>query len=451
MSDVSLSTVIRGLCVSLLLLVLIAGALAAGHWDRPAAADPLDPSITMTTDLSPGDGNPPGDVVHRGLASAHRVTLNTDGPADTDLQLLISGPTSCQPHWTTPLDPSPINIPPLMVSTVNLSNVGAGSTQAEYTVNCNSSGMFEVQIVANVTSESIPSDPNPLNNQAEEHPQVSAQCDADGDTVCTPADNCPNVVNMDQMDTDADLIGDVCDDDDGDGIENSIDVAPLAFSNMFSDQPGGTSSGSIMSRAGLTVQVHEAINPAGMHVTASGAGGPAMVTVCGIETLSLMTGADIVVTCGSATVQVLQGPVNATAGTLKLMLPAGTTSTVQQMGAGYSISNSAGSSGSITVNGGTLAAGATADDQDNDGFLSSVESFVGTSPTLACGGVNAWPVDNNGDNMAGLSDILAYIPVYGYTGPGLPYKARYDLNADNKVGLSDILMFIPFFNLMCTP
>jgi hypothetical protein len=50
---------------------------------------------------------------------------------------------------------------------------------------------------------------------------VAIPCvDDDGDGLCGPADNCPDVANPDQTDTDGDGIGDVCDpctDTDGDG------------------------------------------------------------------------------------------------------------------------------------------------------------------------------------------------------------------------------------------
>ena len=53
--------------------------------------------------------------------------------------------------------------------------------------------------------------------------------DGDGDGVDDPADNCVTVANTDQLDTDADGFGDVCDlDDDGDGIytiDEDIDKA----------------------------------------------------------------------------------------------------------------------------------------------------------------------------------------------------------------------------------
>ena len=57
---------------------------------------------------------------------------------------------------------------------------------------------------------------------------VSPSSDADGDGVADDADNCPNTANPDQLDSDGDLSGDVCDtDDDGDGVADSSDAFPL--------------------------------------------------------------------------------------------------------------------------------------------------------------------------------------------------------------------------------
>jgi hypothetical protein len=91
-----------------------------------------------------------------------------------------------------------------------------------------------------------------------------------------------------------------------------------------------------------------------------------------------------------------------------------------------------------------------AGDDDCGGFTTAVETFMGTDPNLACG-TNAWPLDNNDDQKVGLSDVLAYIPIFNTTAPGPPYNPRYDLNADNNIGLPDVLAFIPFFNQACTP
>ena len=58
----------------------------------------------------------------------------------------------------------------------------------------------------------------------------SATCvlkDFDGDGVANYYDNCPMIYNLDQMDTDGDLLGNVCDpDDDNDGYDD-VDCAPL--------------------------------------------------------------------------------------------------------------------------------------------------------------------------------------------------------------------------------
>ena len=60
--------------------------------------------------------------------------------------------------------------------------------------------------------------------------------DGDGDGIMNSSDNCPLMNNADQLDTDGDGIGDVCDDDlDGDGITNSRDNCPLVSNSSQSD------------------------------------------------------------------------------------------------------------------------------------------------------------------------------------------------------------------------
>jgi hypothetical protein len=79
-----------------------------------------------------------------------------------------------------------------------------------------------------------------------------------------------------------------------------------------------------------------------------------------------------------------------------------------------------------------------------------METFIGTNANVACGG-NGWPPNIDGNNQAGLQDILRYIPVFGSMDGDGVYNPRYDMNADHKVGLQDILRFIPVFGLTCTP
>jgi len=55
-----------------------------------------------------------------------------------------------------------------------------------------------------------------------------ADTDTDGDGIGDSTDNCPNFANANQLDTDADGVGDVCDPDvDGDGVTNGPDNCPL--------------------------------------------------------------------------------------------------------------------------------------------------------------------------------------------------------------------------------
>lgn len=58
----------------------------------------------------------------------------------------------------------------------------------------------------------------------------------DGDSWCNLLDNCPVIVNDDQLDTDGDLVGDVCDSDlDGDGVANPQDNCPNLINPAQSD------------------------------------------------------------------------------------------------------------------------------------------------------------------------------------------------------------------------
>ncbi|MFC1505085.1 right-handed parallel beta-helix repeat-containing protein [Thermodesulfobacteriota bacterium] len=62
--------------------------------------------------------------------------------------------------------------------------------------------------------------------------------DQDGDGICTGVDNCPDLANMDQADTDGDGIGDVCDNQDGDAILDYVDNCPDLANDDQADQDG---------------------------------------------------------------------------------------------------------------------------------------------------------------------------------------------------------------------
>ena len=53
---------------------------------------------------------------------------------------------------------------------------------------------------------------------------TSVPSDTDRDGICNTADNCPFMANPDQMDNDGDTLGDACEDSDGDTIFDDVDV-----------------------------------------------------------------------------------------------------------------------------------------------------------------------------------------------------------------------------------
>ncbi len=63
-------------------------------------------------------------------------------------------------------------------------------------------------------------------NVAETDCELVFNADRDGDGVNDRDDNCPDVANPDQADSDADLIGDACEDADDDGVDNGVDNCP---------------------------------------------------------------------------------------------------------------------------------------------------------------------------------------------------------------------------------
>ncbi len=83
-------------------------------------------------------------------------------------------------------------------------------------------------------------------DQADAFPlDASESLDADSDGIGNNSDNCILTINIDQIDTDLDGIGDVCDnDDDGDGVLDTEDAFPLDSTESVDSDNDGTGNNS---------------------------------------------------------------------------------------------------------------------------------------------------------------------------------------------------------------
>jgi len=247
-------------------------------------------------------------------------------------------------------------------------------------------------------------------------------------------------------------------DDDNDNLFDEVDVSPFTASTAFSDAAlGGTTFGAILNTNGLTVEVREEPNPAGVRIVVAGSGFPATVSTCGTATLSLTNGDETVVTCGSATIEVLVGPIEATFGPFQATLPAGTTATIVQLAPGaFGVTNSPGSSGPITVNGMQIPPGGSEKDDDGDAFFTSIEQYLGTDSLDACpdviGGDDAWPLD-----IDMTRDISVTGDVFNYRGrigarPGDPaWRQRLDLDRSGDISVTgDVFKYRGKIGQSCT-
>lgn len=140
-------------------------------------------------------------------------------------------------------------------------------------------------------------------------------------------------------------------DSDGDGVADGIDP-PNSSPGSFAD--GSGTSGSIVDRGGLAVQVEDAPAPDGVHIVVGPGTGQATFSVCGGFTLKLAAGSDSVVTCGSIRVRVAAGTAQVAlgGGSTTVTIPAGVDAKVAANADGsYAVTNYGGGTVSVTVDG----------------------------------------------------------------------------------------------------
>jgi imidazolonepropionase-like amidohydrolase len=220
--------------------------------------------------------------------------------------------------------------------------------------------------------------------------------------------------------------------DDGDGINWDIDVQDGVFSNDFSDVSwGGTTFGGIVTRAGLTVAVSDATGDDGVRIATAGVGGPAIVAPCGdpIAQLHLDPGDEVIVTCGSAVVEVIEGPVTAQFDSLMATIPEGALLSVEnpEEGGPAEATNDASSTGDVVVGGIVIPPGTTSpiEDTDDDGLADSVETDTGVYVSTSDTGTDPAIADGDADGLLDGHEVFLHS-----TNPFIP-DSDADLSSDS--------------------
>ena len=137
---------------------------------------------------------------------------------------------------------------------------------------------------------------------------------------------------------------------------------PRSFSDDTAD--GHTTTGQIVTAAGLDVDVSDAPDPDGVRIVVGPGAGRATFSVCGGFTIRVNAGSEVVVTCGSVTVKVVAGSatIELGGGITVVSIPQGGSATVTALGPGkYSVKNIGTTAVTVTVDGNiaTVPAGST--------------------------------------------------------------------------------------------
>jgi CSLREA domain-containing protein len=246
-------------------------------------------------------------------------------------------------------------------------------------------------------------------------------------------------------------------DSDGDGIEDVVDAQPGVQSSTFLDTASlQDTTGTIGNRRGLTIRVEDLPPPAGVRVTAAGAGGPADIPVscdAGPIGLSLTSGDVADVTCGSTIIGVHQGPVEFMIGGLLVVVPTGSGITISvNDDMTLLLTNSSDSEEPVIVGGTSVEPGASLPiqnvDSDGDGIPDiddacpsepeDIDNFRDSDgcPEPCPGG------DVNGDDRVTTHDLLLTVRALWSRPGSARWNPAADFDGNSRVDIGDLFFVL---------
>ena len=228
-------------------------------------------------------------------------------------------------------------------------------------------------------------------------------------------------------------------DADSDGVVDSIDSGDAAF-----DDGSGT-SGSIVDAAGLDVLVSDADDAGdGVKITVGAGGGRATFSVCGF-TVRVSAGSEVVITCSSVTVEVVEGAAEVEFGGVVVAVPEGGKAKVSDLGGTvFRIENQGATSVAVTAAGQetTLAPGEeislstdTDPDADAGGPYQAVEGSSVQLTGSASGGTA--PYDFLWSSIVSLSDPFVAAPTIDAVDDGTLPLSLTVTDANGSTGSDD--------------
>ena len=199
--------------------------VAMGCYDNTTFHRVIDGFMIQAGDFTNGDGT-------GGHAASWQGYCNGQSSQNS---------STCNPTaWTIPDETNNLTHQPFALSMAKSSAPNTGGSQFFITDNSSANWLDGVHtvfgtvvdghdVVEMISAVATGQGDRPVNDVVIQHAYIAEQVnfDADNDGVSNDDDNCPDMANPQQNDTDMDSIGDVCDGDiDGDGVNNEDDAFP---------------------------------------------------------------------------------------------------------------------------------------------------------------------------------------------------------------------------------